>query len=553
LNTLLADYIASLPAHSGEDQMDPLAGTASPGVSFWEQLSGTGLICRFGALLGTHAAETGLLLASWAFVGAGVLSGRLDTGWLAAWALCLASTVPLRMTTRWLQGTLAIGFGGLMRERLMAGAARIDPDVIRRKGVGQLLGEVLETEEIERLGASGGLETVLAVLELMFAPIVLAWGAAAAAEIVLLIAWVVLTLFLIDQNNRQRSDWTKLRLDLTHRLVEKMTAHRTRAQQQSPLEWHSEEDRHLERYMEFSKMHDRSTARIEAALPRGYVLAAFAVLVPALLSGSATLAQQVITLGAILFAGAGLEKLTFGLPRAATAWISWRIVKPVFDAAAQPIHTPEALPDVPSTIANEIWAQDVFFTHQDRTEPSLRSCTLTIKRGDLLLLQGETGSGKSTLVSLLAGLRTPSSGVILARGLDLQTLGEVAWRRRIAAVPQYHENHILSASMGFNLLMARPYPHSAQDIQEATELCYEMGLGPLLERLPSGLDQMVGETGWQLSQGERSRVFLARALLQGPDVVLIDESLAALDPENVRQCLECIIHRAKTLVVIAHP
>ena len=90
-------------------------------------------------------------------------------------------------------------------------------------------------------------------------------------------------------------------------------------------------------------------------------------------------------------------------------------------------------------------------------------------------------------------------------------------------------------------------------MQDAWQVCRELGLGPLIERMPGGLEQMVGETGWQLSQGERSRVFLARALLQGGEAVLLDESLAALDPDNMRQCLECVFRRAKTLLVIAHP
>jgi len=75
----------------------------------------------------------------------------------------------------------------------------------------------------------------------------------------------------------------------------------------------------------------------------------------------------------------------------------------------------------------------------------------------------------------------------------------------------------------------------------------------LLGRMPGGLDQIVGDTGWRLSHGERSRIFLARALLQDADVVLLDESLAALDPENLRQCLECVMRRARSLIVIAHP
>ena len=64
---------------------------------------------------------------------------------------------------------------------------------------------------------------------------------------------------------------------------------------------------------------------------------------------------------------------------------------------------------------------------------------------------------------------------------------------------------------------------------------------------------MVGETGWQLSHGERSRVFVARTLLQRSQVVLLDESFAALDPPSLARALDCVLRRAPTLVVIAHP
>ena len=84
-------------------------------------------------------------------------------------------------------------------------------------------------------------------------------------------------------------------------------------------------------------------------------------------------------------------------------------------------------------------------------------------------------------------------------------------------------------------------------------MCEELGLGPLLKRMPAGMYQMVGETGWQLSHGEKSRLFIARALLQNSDVVILDESLAALDPENMAATLACMRMRAPSLVVIAHP
>jgi len=343
-----------------------------------------------------------------------------------------------------------------------------------------------------------------------------------------------------------------VRLDLTHRLVENMSAHRTRLAQQPPSEWHASEDRDNENYAAISERLDRSTARVSAALPRAYIIASFAALGPSFLSGGATLERLAVTVGLILFTGGALERFVFGSARGAAAWIAWRCVKPMFDAAGEPL-APDVAPNLAYGAANTLHAQDLVYTHAGRAEPALKGCSLTVERGDRLLLEGESGSGKSTFASVLAGLRRPSRGFILAGGRDRQTLGDVNWRRSIAFAPQYHENHILAAPLAFNLLLARSYPYSSGDMRDARELCEELGLGPLVERMPGGLDQMVGETGWQLSQGERSRVFLARALLQDAELVLLDESLAALDPDNLRQCLECAIRRAKTLMVIAHP
>jgi ABC-type transport system involved in cytochrome bd biosynthesis fused ATPase/permease subunit len=70
--------------------------------------------------------------------------------------------------------------------------------------------------------------------------------------------------------------------------------------------------------------------------------------------------------------------------------------------------------------------------------------------------------------------------------------------------------------------------------------------------MPAGLLQTVGETGWQLSHGERSRLYIARTLLQRADVIILDESFAALDPENLHQALCCVLTRAPTLLVMAH-
>jgi ATP-binding cassette subfamily B protein len=197
-------------------------------------------------------------------------------------------------------------------------------------------------------------------------------------------------------------------------------------------------------------------------------------------------------------------------------------------------------------------AHDLTFRHSGRNQPTLSGCSLTIKPGDRLLIEGPSGGGKSTLASILTGLRRPDSGLLTIDGLDSHTLGVDGWRQRIVAAPQFHENHVLTGTLAFNLMMGRRWPPEPQDFDEMETLCRELGLGDLLARMPAGLSQTVGETGWQLSHGERSRLYIARALLQNANVVILDESFAALDPENLRRAVACVAARSQTLVVISH-
>ena len=170
-----------------------------------------------------------------------------------------------------------------------------------------------------------------------------------------------------------------------------------------------------------------------------------------------------------------------------------------------------------------------------------------------MILQGPSGSGKSTLASVLAGLRPPQSGLLLADGLDRHTLGLDGWRKRVVLVPQFHENHLALGSLAFNVLMGAEWPASEEEFARAERVLRELGLGATLDRMPSGMLQTVGETGWQLSHGERSRVYLARALVQQPDVLILDESFAQLDPENMHLALDAVVSRGSAVLLIAHP
>ena len=107
-------------------------------------------------------------------------------------------------------------------------------------------------------------------------------------------------------------------------------------------------------------------------------------------------------------------------------------------------------------------------------------------------------------------------------------------------------------TMAFNLLMGRGWPPRQGDLAAAEKLCHELGLGQLLERMPSGIHQWLGETGWQLSHGERDRICIARALLQGADLLILDESFAALDADALRDAMLPVLRQDSALIVIAH-
>jgi ATP-binding cassette subfamily B protein len=465
--------------------------------------------------------------------------------------------VPLFVFVSWSQGLLALEIGALLKTRLLAGALRLSPDEVRRRGTGQLLGQVLESQAVESLALGAGALGVMAVLELGIAAVVLSFGAASRVELLLLAGWCALTVGATLRYFGRRGGWTAERITMTHDLVERMLGHRTRLAQQPRARWHDGEDGALERYLRASRAMDADGVRLTALLPRGWLVVGLLGLSGAFILGGQSPERLAIALGGTLLAQRALHKLVLGLSSFAGAAVAWREVAALFHAAARPqLATPPDLvvnrePLAPARPIIEV--SEVLFRYAARGEPVLRGVSLDIHPGDRVLLEGPSGGGKSTLAGLLAGQHEPESGLLLLGGLDRRTVGHDGWRRHIAKAPQYHDNHVLSASFAFNLLMGRAWPPTPSDMQHASAVCEELGLGALIGRMPAGLEQMVGETGWQLSHGERSRLFIARALLQGADLMVLDESFAALDPETLQQALECVLRRANALLVIAHP
>ena len=521
--------------------------------SFRDQLAVAGARRRMILLAAAHTAHYAFWILAWWLLGRAALRGHVDSAWLTAWTLALFTLIPLELAALWIQGKLAIVAGSLLKQRLLAGAFRLQPEEIRREGAGQLLGRVIESEAVGSLAIGGGFMALLATLELVLAAVVLA--AATPLLALLLVAWIAVTGALAAVYLRRRTGWVDRRVGLTHDLIERMVGHRTRIAQQPREQWHEGEDETLERYVHASSRMDDAAVWLLGIVPRGWMVAALAGLTPAFVQGGSR-ASLAVSLGGILLAERAFERLTGGVWSLAGALIAWRQTAVVFRAAERGTSETSAVTHgrrEVSTAPAVLEATDLRFAHAGRGDPVLQGCNLTIAAGDRVILQGPSGGGKSTFASLLAGLRTPQSGLVLLDGLDRHTVGFEGWRRRVVLVPQFHENHLVLGSVAFNLLMGVQWPPAAEDFDRADAVVRELGLGPTIDRMPSGLLQTIGETGWQLSHGERSRLYLARALLQNPDILILDESFAQLDPANMHLALTAVTARRSAVLLIAHP
>lgn len=523
---------------------------------------------RLGRAMGMFATVYALEIIGWGLIGHATLSGRLDMGWLIAWALLIFTLIPLRLLGQWLDARVAIDLARRVKSRLLLGALQSPPDQVKTQGAGQLLAQVLESQALEGLIIQGGFGTLVAVLELVFATGTLLAGAGGWLHVGLLLACVGVGLWLLLRFHPALQRWTRSRLHMTHDLVEQMVGHRTRLVQQQGQRHTDQQDQALAAHAQDARTMDERLLPIVGLLPRGWMLVGLIGLAPAFVQATATggaSAGMAVGLGGMLLAYRALGGLSTSLASLSRAAIAWQACGPLWRNAAAPptpAHfiaapsptTPSTLPSTPPPTHPPLLldASALRLQHRPDAPAVFSGLGLQLHRGERVLLQGASGGGKSSLAAVLSGLREPQQGLLLVQGWDRHTLG-TQWRQWVSHAPQFHDNHILSASLAFNLLMGRQWPPSEDDLQEAQTLCEALGLGELLARMPAGLMQMVGDTGWRLSHGEASRIYLARALLKGAPLTVLDESFAALDPDTLGQCLQCAWDHSDTLMVVAHP
>jgi ATP-binding cassette subfamily B protein len=283
-----------------------------------------------------------------------------------------------------------------------------------------------------------------------------------------------------------------------------------------------------------------------AALPRALLAAARAGV---LLAGGVFVIEGELALGALIAFGAYLA-LSIGPVQAllgiAVAWQRLVVsLERVWELRSAPLPGRVGGSDViPS---GDVALEGVTFAYDDGAL-ILRDARAVLPRGKKTALRGASGIGKTTLVDLLLGHERPRAGRIAIGGVDLASLSLAAWRRRVALVPQ--DVAIFRASLAENTRYAAPEASDA----EVHDALLRAGLAELIARLPGGITAPLGERGQGLSGGERQRIAIARALLQRPLLVILDEPTAQVDAETEARVLAEMdaIFGGVTRLVISH-
>ncbi|MER6205529.1 ABC transporter ATP-binding protein [Streptomyces sp. NPDC001642] len=192
--------------------------------------------------------------------------------------------------------------------------------------------------------------------------------------------------------------------------------------------------------------------------------------------------------------------------------------------------------------------QHVGLSYDEELRPAVHDFTLTVEPGETIALVGASGAGKSTVLNLVIGFIRPTTGRLLLDGTDMNTLDLRTYRRFVSVVPQ--ESILFDGTIHDNVA----YGMDDADEEAVRAALRDANALEFVEKLPRGVETLVGERGARLSGGQRQRLAIARALIRDPKVLILDEATSALDTRSealVQQALGRLL-RGRTTFVVAH-
>jgi len=217
----------------------------------------------------------------------------------------------------------------------------------------------------------------------------------------------------------------------------------------------------------------------------------------------------------------------------------------IYDQISQKVKNKTTLNSTETGFGEVLFENVSFFYRED--EPIINDLSFKIKPGEHVALVGPTGSGKTTLIRLLCRLYEPQKGNIFIDGLNIKNIPIQSLRKQLGVVLQ--DTFLFSGNVADNLRL-----DSSVDNKRLKDICSELGLDNLLNKLPNGLETYIRERGGNLSSGEKQLLSIARVAIRDPKVLIMDEATAFMDPSTeatLQRDLDRLLEK-RTALVIAH-
>lgn len=316
------------------------------------------------------------------------------------------------------------------------------------------------------------------------------------------------------------------------------------------------QDRNTQIFADKADAYRRTRIRAQVAISLYFPLIAMLAdlaAVAVLAVGAGRVSAGTLTAGTLLAFVLYLNSLFTPIQQLSQTFDSFQQARVALTRIGELLATPTSVPPPvdpirPTRLAGDIDLDDVTFAYAADTAPALDRVDLRLEPGETVAVVGRTGAGKSTLVKMIARFYDVTSGRVLVDGTDVRRFDLPSYRRRLGVVPQ--EAHLFVGTVAENITYGRPDAPKAA-IEAAARAA---GAIEVIAALPGGFSHRVDERGRNLSAGQRQLISLARAQLVEPDVLLLDEATAALDPSAEVAVLDATsaLARDRTTLIVAH-